>query len=111
MNVLPSFAQTLGPFGLLLFKGSTTHSCFLNPTDSLFKNNRRSTTIKAHNVICYDIESQLEQYYKCKVERPEMYDELTGKLIQSRMTVHKTQSFHTLDEVNDFKTKLSKEEK
>ena len=69
------------------------------------------TTIKTHNVFYYDIESRLEQYYKCKVERPEKYDERTGELIQSRMTVHKTQSFHTLDEVNDFKCTLSEQEK
>ena len=43
-------------------KGSTTHNCFLKPSDSLFKSNQCLTTIKTHNVFYYDIESRLEQY-------------------------------------------------
>ena len=53
-----------------------SHSCYLKRTDSIFGSvNRRSSTIKSHNIFYYDIECHLETYYKCKVERPEQFDE------------------------------------
>ena len=91
-------------------KRSTSHNCFLRASDSLFKNNRHPTVIKSDNVFYYDIESRLECYYECKVERPERYDESTGQLVLSQKTIYKTCSFSTLDEVNDFEQSLTKQE-
>ena len=62
-------------------RGTTTHSCFLRPSDSIFGNSSHcSSTIKSHNVFYYDIESRLETYYECKVEKPETFDEF-GNLV------------------------------
>ena len=41
-------------------KSSSIHNCFLKSTDSVFKNNGPSTTIKSRNVFYYYIESWLE---------------------------------------------------
>ena len=53
-------------------KGNSSHSCFLKSMDSILENpSCHSSTIKSHNVFCYDIESRLENYFECKVESPE----------------------------------------
>ena len=65
-------------------KGSVSHSCFLKQSDSIFGNSsRRSSTIKSHNVFYYDIENRLENYYECKVERPELIGG-DGRVIHER---------------------------
>ena len=51
-------------------KGSISHSCFLRESDSIFASlAHRLSTIKSHNVFYYDIESRLDNYYECKVEK------------------------------------------
>ena len=66
--------------------------------------------IKLHNVFYYDIESRLECYYECKVERPERYDDLTSQLVQFQKMVYETRSFATLGKVNEFKESLTEHE-
>ena len=91
-------------------KGSISHSCFLRESDSIFATStRRSSTIKVHNVFYYDIESRLENYYECKVEKPEVIDE-NRRVIFEKKQMRKT--FLAADEcqVNDFRSSLSDEE-
>ena len=83
-------------------KGSISHSCFLRESDLIFANPaRHSSTINSHNVFCYDIESRLENYYECKVEKSEVIDE-NGRVIFEKKQMRKT--FFAADEcqVNDF---------
>ena len=91
-------------------KGSISHSCFLRKSDSIFANPaHRSSTIKSHNVFYYHMESRLENYYECKVEKPEVIDE-NGRVIFEKKQMRKT--FFAADEcqVNDFRLSLSDEE-
>ena len=91
-------------------KGSISHSSFLKQSDSIFGNSsRRSSTIKSHNVFCYDIESRLENYFECKVERPELIGE-DGRVILERKQMRKT--FFASDElqVEDFRSNLNDKE-
>ena len=89
-------------------KGSVSHSCFLKQSDSIFGNSsRRSSTIKSQNVFYYDIESRLENYCECKVERPELIGE-DGQVIHERKQMRK--AFFASDEfqVEDFRFKMPK---
>ena len=63
---------------------------------------RRSTTIKAHNVFYYDIESRLESHFECKFQR---FDDKGGIT-----NIKKTQIFSSMEQVDAFKETLTKEE-
>ena len=92
-------------------KRSSSHSCYLKKSDSIFGNARRhSSTIKSYHVFYYDIESRLENNCECKIERPDQFDD-NGRLIRERKQLRK--AFFASDEngVNEYKSKLNDEEK
>ena len=65
--------------------------------------------IKSHYVFYYDIESRLENYFECKVERPELIGE-DGQVILERKQMRKT--FFASDEFQseDFHSNLNDKE-
>ena len=49
--------------------GGEGHSCFLKRGNSIFgSDSHRSSTIRAHNVFCYDIETRLEDRFECRFQ-------------------------------------------
>ena len=49
--------------------GGEGHSCFLKRGNSIFGgDSHRSSTIHAHNVFCYDIETRLEDRFECRFQ-------------------------------------------
>ena len=66
--------------------------------------------IKAHDVFYYDIKSQLETYYQCKVEKPKCFNEF-GNLVSEQEQMKKTLLLSDLSRVNDYESGLNEEEK
>ena len=57
----------------------------------------------------YDIESRLETCYECKVEQPELFDEL-GNMVSGRKQLRKTFFVSSQSEVDEFKLNLTPRE-
>ena len=74
-------------------KGNSSHSCFLKSADSILANpSHRSSTVNSHNVLYYDIESRLENYFECKVESPEKIGS-NGNVICQKKTIKEDSIF------------------
>ena len=78
---------------------SGNHSCFLKKTDSIVGDEKkRSSTIHAHNVFFYDIESRLEEWFECRFQ-----------IINSRgdcITLRKSCIVANMTDVDTFKATL-----
>ena len=57
----------------------------------------------------YDIESRLETCYECKVEQPELFDEL-GNMVSGHKQLRKTFFVSSQSEVDEFKLNLTPRE-
>ena len=72
---------------------------FLKKTNSIFGNEKkRSSTIHAHNVFFYDIESRLEERFECRFQ-----------VVNSRgdcVTLRKSCMFNDMNEIEEFKHSL-----
>ena len=78
---------------------SGNHSCFLKKIDSMFCDEKKcSSTIHAHNVFFYNIESRLEEQFECRFQ-----------IINSRgdcITLRKSCIFDNMTDVDAFKATL-----